>query len=229
MNLLRNALRSNASVRAVKPTLGLPLYLRESPRCFSTETELPSPPPQEPQPDASVDRILQSASSGFLFGRLSGGSRYALKSDIIKLLEGSNLTPDDIKFSYNWTFDPIATLVRFSSPSAYNHAQRTIRKFGFYKFERINGSEWDILAPYDGKTVVLQGIPRNALQDDVDRFLSGFDFDASSMQMFNRGSFPNNIRLAIVRFPSQIQAMNAFLKKNRGLCLNDRISVRVLQ
>lgn len=34
--------------------------------------------------------------------------------------------------------------------------------------------------------VLLEGIPQNAQPDDVERFLSGCEFDASSIQMFVR-------------------------------------------
>ena len=44
-----------------------------------------------------------------------------------------------------------------------------------------------------------------------------------------RGAFPDAIRMATVNFPSKNEAMNAFIKKNRGYCLNNQISVRVLQ
>lgn len=44
-----------------------------------------------------------------------------------------------------------------------------------------------------------------------------------------RAGSPDPIKMALVRFSSQIEAMNAFIKKNRGFCLNNQILVRVLQ
>lgn len=34
--------------------------------------------------------------------------------------------------------------------------------------------------------VILEGIPRNAPVDEVERFLSGYGYDGSSIQMFVR-------------------------------------------
>ena len=36
------------------------------------------------------------------------------------------------------------------------------------------------------------------------------------------------IRMATVLFSTRTEAMNALIKKNRGFCLNNQISVRVL-
>ncbi|XWS66969.1 hypothetical protein CRYUN_Cryun05aG0245900 [Craigia yunnanensis] len=227
MNLLRNAIKSHVSVRTIKLTHALPSFLRESPKRFSTETDQQQPP----QPDASVDQFLESASRGFLYARLSGTMKYTIKNDIISLLEGCNLTADYIKISYNRSLLPVAMMLRFSSPAAYTNATRTIRRFDrLYRLERVDASDWDIVRPYNGKTVVLQGIPRSALLEDVERFLSGCDYDSSSIQMvtFTRPRSTNLVRLTTVQFPSRIQAMNACISKNRNLCLNNQISVRVL-
>ncbi|XWS55748.1 hypothetical protein CRYUN_Cryun09bG0027200 [Craigia yunnanensis] len=227
MNLLRNAIKSHVSVRTIKPTHALPSFLRESPKRFSTETDQQQPP----QPDSSVDQFLESASRGFLYARLSGTIKYTMKSDIISLLEGCNLVTDDIKVSYNRSLLPVAMMLRFSSPAEFSNAARTIRRFyGLYRLERVNASDWDIVTPYNGKTVVLHGIPRSALLEDVERFLAGCEYDSSSIQIvtFTRPGSTNLVRLTTVQFPSQIQAMNACIAKNRKLCLNNQISVRVL-
>ncbi|TYG37142.1 hypothetical protein ES288_D13G118300v1 [Gossypium darwinii] len=110
-------------------------------------------------------------------------------------------------------------------------AGRTIRRFGrLYRLDRVDTSDWDIVMPYNGKTVVLQGLPRSAALEDVQRFLSGCEYDSSSIQTvtFTRPGFTNLVRLTTVQFPSHIQAMNACISKNRKICLNNQISVRVL-
>ncbi|XVF76550.1 hypothetical protein PTKIN_Ptkin13bG0274700 [Pterospermum kingtungense] len=228
MNLLRNAVKSHVSVRTIKPTHALPSFLHQSPKRFSTETDQ-----QPPQPDVSVDQILDSASKGFVYARLSGAgtTKYTMKGDIISLLEGSHLTADDIKVSYNRSLLPVGIMLRFPSPAAFGNAARTIRRFDrLYKLDRVNVSDWDIVMPYNGKTVVLQGIPRSALLEDIERFLSGCNYDSSSVQMvtFTRPGSTNLVRLTTVQFPSQIQAMNACISKNRKLCLNNQVRVRVL-
>ncbi|TYG37141.1 hypothetical protein ES288_D13G118300v1 [Gossypium darwinii] len=94
-------------------------------------------------------------------------------------------------------------------------AGRTIRRFGrLYRLDRV----------------VLQGLPRSAALEDVQRFLSGCEYDSSSIQTvtFTRPGFTNLVRLTTVQFPSHIQAMNACISKNRKICLNNQISVRVL-
>ncbi|XP_022743421.1 uncharacterized protein LOC111294395 isoform X1 [Durio zibethinus] len=227
MNLLRNAIKSHVSVRTIRPIHALPSFLRESPKRFSTETDQPQPP----QPDASVDQFLEAANRGFVYARLSGTSKYTMKSDIISLFEGCNLTADDIKVSYSRSLLPVAVMLRFSSPGVFSNATRTIRRFDrLYRLERVNASDWDIVRPYNGKTVVLQGLPRSVNLEDIERFLSGCDYDSSSIQTatFTRPGSTNLVRLTTVQFPSQIQAMNACISKNRNLCLNNQISMRVL-
>ncbi|XVF08004.1 hypothetical protein REPUB_Repub06bG0187900 [Reevesia pubescens] len=227
MNFLRNATKSHVSVRTIKPIHALPSFLRESPKRFCTETDQPQPP----QSDASVDQFLQSASRGSVYARLYGTTKFTMKSDIISLLEGCNLSPDDIKVSYSRSLFPVAMTLRFSSPAAFSNATRTIRRFDrLYRLERVNASDWDIVQPYNGKTVVLQGLPRSSMLEDVERFLSGCDYDSSSIRMvtFTKPGSTNIVRLTTVQFPSQIQAMNACISKNRNLCLNNHVSVRVL-
>ncbi|XP_068317118.1 uncharacterized protein [Pyrus communis] len=76
--------------------------------------------------------------------------------------------------------------------------------------------KWDNLTPHDAKTV------------SQERFLSGCEYDSSSLQIIFR-SFPEPSKFATVRFPSQTEAMNAFLAKNKGFCQNGQILIRVLQ
>lgn len=45
---------------------------------------------------------------GVVYGKLLGISRQTLKSDIINLLEGCNLTPDDLKVNYTRNYMPFA-------------------------------------------------------------------------------------------------------------------------
>ncbi|RRT43450.1 hypothetical protein B296_00056413 [Ensete ventricosum] len=44
-----------------------------------------------------------------------------------------------------------------------------------------------------------------------------------------RPGFPAPIRVSLVHFPTRIDAMNAFCWKNRSFCLNNPITMRVLQ
>ncbi|XP_044463720.1 uncharacterized protein LOC123194540 [Mangifera indica] len=226
MSLLRAAIKSRFSLQAIRPSHALPFFLRESPKRFSTETETPA------CADASsIDPFLRTPNGG-VYGRLSGVTirKQTLKSDIINLLESVDLTPDDVKVNYTRNFMPVGILLQLRSSTDFDHAFKAIAKKGrMYRLDKVNRSDWDIVMPYNGKTVLLEGIPQNAQPDDVERFLSGCEFDASSIQMFVRPANPELIRMATVRFPSQTQAMNAYLRKNRGFCLNNQISMRVLQ
>ncbi|XP_072977197.1 uncharacterized protein [Typha angustifolia] len=180
--------------------------------------------------DPSIDPFLHSAPEGLAFGRLTGIGRNTLKTDVIHYLEGCKLSINDVKFDYNRAYTPVGVLLQFPSRSSFDLAVRqTIRKGRLYKLEKIDRSEWDLKTSYDGKAVLLQGVPRNALQEDVERFLSGCNFDPSSFQTFVRPGFPDPIRVAIIQFPTQVDAMNAFCVKNRSFCLNNPISMRVLQ
>ncbi|GMH28661.1 hypothetical protein Nepgr_030504 [Nepenthes gracilis] len=193
-------------------------------RYFSTESEtgLPS------QDSSPIDPFLQPPNTGLVYGRLLGANKHTLRTDIIHIFEGCNLTLDDIKFVYNRIFNPVALLVQFPSLSAYDAGIRLIaRKGRLFRLEKADRSEWDITKPYNGKYLFLQGLPRNIPIDDVERFLSGFDFDLSSLEMFMRQGVPD--KMATVRFPSQVEAMNAAITKNRGFCQNNQITVRVLQ
>ncbi|XP_024955706.1 uncharacterized protein LOC102606880 isoform X2 [Citrus sinensis] len=211
MSLLRNAIKSSVSLRTIKPIHSLPSLLRQSPKHFSTETEAPPPPPPN---DASIDLFLQTPTKGVFYGKLLGISRQTLKSDIINLLEGCNLTPDDLKVNYTRNYMPFAMMMQFPSFSAYDNAFRLIgRKGRLYRLERV----------------LLQNVPRIAVAEDVERFLSGCEYEASSISFMLRQSLPDSIKWATVRFPSQTQAMDAFIRKNRGFCLNNQVSVRVLQ
>ncbi|KAJ4704791.1 putative Ribosomal protein S24e family protein [Melia azedarach] len=213
MSLLRNAIKSSVSLRAIKPSHGFPSLLRELPRRFSTETEAPPPPHVE---DSFIDPFLQTPREGLAYGRLTGISTHTLKSDVINLLEGCNLTPDDVKVSYTRNYMPTAMMLQFPSHNAFSNAFRAIaKKNRLYRLEKVDRLEWDKIMPYDGKTILLQGIPKNALAEDVERLLSGCEFEASSIQMFLRPGYP--AKMAIVHFLSRTQAMNAFIMKNRGL------------
>lgn len=166
------------------------------------------------------------------YGKLIGITKRTTKSDILALLEGCNLSADDIKFGHNRIFNPVNLLIQFPSQQAYEVANRAFNRKGrFYRLDRSDRSQWDYIIPYEGKAILLQGIPRNAQIDDIERFLSGCAYDPSSMQLFSRiiDSDSEPTRMVIVRFPSRAQATHAFLKKNREFCLNEQIMVRVLE
>jgi hypothetical protein len=77
--------------------------------------------------------------------------------------------------------------------------------------------------------VALHGIPVNAITDDIDRFLSGCLYYPGSIQFLTVQGLGTSKRVALVRFTSQTQAMNAYITKNRNFLLNQRITLQVLQ
>ncbi|XP_057801397.1 uncharacterized protein LOC131016713 [Salvia miltiorrhiza] len=193
-----------------------------TPKPFSTEASKPSL-------GSSDDQFLRTPSTGVVYGRLLDITKHTSKTDIINLLDASNLGPEKIKVEYNRGFLPLSMLVEFPSVSSYDAALRSIaRKGHFYNIRKAEKSEWDAGTPYDGKAIILLGIPRNASFDDVERFLSGCQYDSSSIQISVRLTNEGPIRMALVRFPSQALAMHAYITKNRGFCLNNQITVQVL-
>ncbi|KAJ4831218.1 hypothetical protein Tsubulata_005500 [Turnera subulata] len=228
MSLLRSAIRSHLSSIPLKPNPALsPSLLRQR---FCTDATQPPPPPPQPE-HPSVEPFLRNPTTAPVYGRLQGVKNLTLKSDIITLLEGSDLTPDDIKVTYNRLI-PTAMLIRFPSRSAYDNAFKMIaRKGRFVRLEAADQSQWELVMPYDGKTVLLQGIPRNAIQEDVERFLCGCEYDPNSIRIFVKQDNDNQdpVKAALVRFHTQTGAMNALITKNRRFCLNNQILMRVLQ
>ncbi|XP_030451813.2 uncharacterized protein LOC115673703 [Syzygium oleosum] len=228
MNQLHNAIRSAFALRgsSAAAARGLPPLLRDAPRRpFSTEPEQPAQPEDSP-----ADPFLRTPNTGLVYAKLFGVSRHTLKTDIVNLLEGCNLSLDDVRFNYNRMFMPMGMMVQFPSRFAFDQAFKVISKKGrLYRLERADRSQWDLLMNYDGKTLLLQGIPFSATPNDVERFMSGCQYDASSIQMMVRPAFPDPIKMATVNFPSQIQATNAFITKNRGFCQNSQVLLRVLQ
>lgn len=225
MSRLRAAAESHRLIRTSNLNQGLSLLLRESPMRFSTGAA-DQPAGQDTSP---IDSFLRTPTKGSVYGRLIFTTRHKTKSDILNLLEGCALSLDDLKVDYTRAYVPTGMMIQFPSLYAFDAAIRAINKKGrLYRLDKADRSQWDLVTPYDGKAVVLQGIPRNALLDDIERFLSGCVYDASTMQIFTRPS-PYPIRMAFVNFPSKTQAMHAFITKNRGFCLNSQILVRVLQ
>lgn len=46
--------------------------------------------------------------SGLVYGKLYGNTRNTLKTDMVNLLEGCNLSLDDLKVEYSRIFKPIS-------------------------------------------------------------------------------------------------------------------------
>ncbi|CAN6442405.1 unnamed protein product [Victoria cruziana] len=180
--------------------------------------------------EAATEAFVSPPAKGLVYGRINQLGKNALKTDLIHFFEGCNLSLPDIRFEYSRSYNPLGAILQFPSAGAFDSAVRLIiRKGRLYRLDKVDRSQWDLLKPYDGKAVLLQGIPRNALFDDVERFLSGCNFNSSNIQMFLRAGFPDPVKMALVQFPTQSEAMNAFRTKNKGFCLNNPVTVRVLQ
>ncbi|KAI3447640.1 hypothetical protein Pfo_004305 [Paulownia fortunei] len=220
--LSRASMKWSRLVETAQPNRRLPSTFLISPKLFSTEAS-------EPSLGSSDDQFLRTPPSGLVYGKLANITKHTTKSDIINLLEGCNLNPKNLKVEYSRNYFPMSMMVEFPSRSVYDAAIRTIgRKGRLFNMIKVDKAEWDMNAPYDGKAILLQGIPRNALIDDVERVLSGCQYDSSPIQMFVRPTNQGPIRMALVRFPSQALAMHAYITKNRGFCLNNQITVQVL-
>ncbi|KAK9756249.1 hypothetical protein RND81_01G084300 [Saponaria officinalis] len=216
-------LRGAQKLHQLTQSTPLSLLLGGSSRHFSTESQQsPSSP--------KIDPFLSPPSKGAVYGKLFGINENTLKTDIIHLFEGCRLTLDDIKVEYDRMFNPLAMLLQFPSLSDFSTAfKENNRKGRWLKLDKADWQQWDVVTPYDGNYVLLHGIPRTANLDDVERFLSGCNYDSSSFDIFTRSAYPESIRMAKVRFLSQIEAMNAVIQKNGSFCLNNRILTRLIQ
>lgn len=168
---------------------------------------------------------------GLVYGKLTGIGRSTLKMDIIHFFEGCNLKPEDIKFAYNRSYGPIGMILQYSSRAAYVTAQKLIASKGrYYRMLEVDPRQWSNLeSPFDGKVLLLQGVPKNALPEDVERFFSGYNIDSSSIRFSMRQGLDEPVRLSLVGFRSSRDAMHALREKNRSFCLNSPITLRLLQ
>ncbi|KAG2541622.1 uncharacterized protein LOC120690269 [Panicum virgatum] len=186
--------------------------------------------------DSQSDPFLKESSEGLAYGRFYSptgvGNRLEknmLKTDIIHQLDRCELSLDDVKMDYNMGFTPLGALLRFPSKAVFTTAVRQTSQNRLYKMEAISRDEWDLKQSFDGKTVLLQGVPRNALPEDIERFLCGTNFEPPPFESFLRPGVPERIRVVLVKFRTKTDAMNAFITKNRSFCLNNQVSMRVLQ
>lgn len=201
-----------------------------SSRLFSTDAS------GEAAAGSQDDSFLKSSGEGLAYGRfysvISGGNRIGknmLKTDIIHYLDKCELSLDDVKIDYNRGYYPMGALLRFPSMASFNTAIRQTSQGRLYKLERMNRDEWDLKQSYDGKAILLQGVPRNAPPEDIERFLCGTNFEPPPFESFLRPGVPEPIRMVLVKFCTKTDATNAFITKNRSFCLNNPVSMRVLQ
>ncbi|GAA0153527.1 hypothetical protein LIER_11743 [Lithospermum erythrorhizon] len=166
---------------------------------------------------------------GVCFGRLLGITKYTTRSDVCNLLDGCNLNLDDIKVEYSRSFLPVSMLIQFPSRDAYEVGLKATRRDRLHRLDMTNRSAWGTLHAYEGRSILLEEVPISATPDDVERFLSGCQYDPSTFRnIFSRGGFPQTVRFVTVSFPSQALAMHACITKDRSFCINKQISVRVL-
>ncbi|RZC76616.1 hypothetical protein C5167_000796 [Papaver somniferum] len=233
MSLLSKIIRSNGILlHNLKPNQGGggSQFLRQSTtHHFSTQSEQQQQ--QRFNQDRAVDAILrQPPREGSVYAKLYGIGMFSTKNDVISLLESCNLSSEDIKVQYNGLFLPVSMVLQFPSHSAYENAVRIMNRKGryyYYKMEKVAPDHWGFDS-YDGKVVLIQGVPRNAISEDIERMLSGCDFNSSSLRFIWRQNFSDSMKFAMVQFPSKVDAMNAVLEKNGSFCLNTQISMRVL-
>ncbi|KAL6907666.1 hypothetical protein ACP4OV_002705 [Aristida adscensionis] len=140
-----------------------------------------------------------------------------LKTDIIHQLDRSGLTLDDVKIDYNRGYNPMGAgnsssknswswgtlaagyselqkfmeltlgLLRFPSKASFTTAARQTTQSRLYRLEEISRDEWDLKQSFNEKAVLLQGVPRNALPEDIERFLCGTNFEPPPFESFLSG------------------------------------------
>lgn len=220
--LARTAIKYSRLMDIARPNRCLPSPFFTSPRLFSTEAS-------NSGTGFTVDRLFRTPPTGLVYGKITNINRFTTKRDILTMLD-CNLTPQNVKLEYDQFYFPRSVIVEFPSRSAYDASRRAIlKKDRVVNITTTDKSQWDYCIPYDGKAVLILGIPLNALMDDIERFLSGCQYDSSNIQLVTRPDQTNTIRrMTIVRFPTQTSAMHAFITKNRGFCLNEQVSLQVL-
>ncbi|VFQ61371.1 unnamed protein product [Cuscuta campestris] len=236
MSLIRITAKSSRPIQVALGNQWVSSLNRNSPRLFTTDAQNPppAPPPQQPRTgDLPPRPIPNLEANGKVYGRINLIGRFASKTDIIAMMGDCHVTVEDVKFEYNTSFNGTSVVIQFRSQADYSTALRavtpkTTRQGGLLRVDRM---QWENVRSYDGKSIVLQGIPRNAVFDDVERFLSGCQYDASSIDirpMPLRPGSTESVKRAVVNFPSRLAASHAFITKNRGFCLNNQISIRIL-
>lgn len=226
MGLLRNVLKSGHLIRVVHQNPRISSFLGDSLRAFSTAggttTQNSSP---------ILDPFSHNPTTGLTYAALTGITTYTTKDDILNFFDDCKLTPEDLKVDYNPSYLPNGMLIQFPSKNAYDNALKTLgRKVHGYRLIWITPHRWASVSSYNGKALLLQGIPRNALQDDIDRLLSGCHHDGTgtSIKIFTRYTGKELTRMAIVEFPSAILARLAYLTTTREFCLNSQVLAQVL-
>ena len=177
-----------------------------------------------------------SSGEGHTYGRfytnISGVGRLGknmLKTDIIHYLDQCELSLDDVKIDYNKGFYPMGALLKFPSVESFEKAVRQTIQGRMYRLERVSPDEWEHKISLNGKAVLLQGVPRNAQVDDIERFLCGTNYEAPPFENSIRAGVPEPVRMVLVKFGSRTDATNAFIAKNKGFCLNNPVTMRVIQ
>ncbi|KAG0501363.1 hypothetical protein HPP92_001435 [Vanilla planifolia] len=193
-------------------------------RSFSSDGNQQEPSVVGEEQEPAADPFLES-SEGVVYGRLSGISKNTLKTDIIHFLEGCNLSTSDVKFEYNNSFAPISMMLRFPSQSSFESALRqTIRKGRLYRLDKIGSGQWDITESHDGRTILLQGIARNAFREDIERFLCGCNYDPSSFRYVSRPGAQDSVKAVAFRVATGLEAANFQIRRNRSICQNSPVT-----
>ncbi|KAI4994030.1 uncharacterized protein LOC123448969 [Hordeum vulgare subsp. vulgare] len=177
-----------------------------------------------------------SSGEGHTYGRfytnISGVGRLGknmLKTDIIHYLDQCELSLDDVKIDYNKGFYPMGALLKFPSVESFEAALRQTIQGRMYRLERVSPDVWEHKISLNGKAVLLQGVPRSAQADDIERFLCGTNYEPPPFENFVRAGVPEPVRMVLVKFGSRTDATNAFIAKNKGFCLNSPVTMRVIQ
>ncbi|EPS72129.1 hypothetical protein M569_02630 [Genlisea aurea] len=209
---------------ATQPSRRFQVSLFSARKLFSTEAS-------EPSVEASYEPFNQTpySGSGSTYLKLVNISKYTTKSDVLHLLDGINLKPESIRVEYDRAYYPVSIIVELPSVDAFEVAGRAIATKGrLFNLAKTDKDRWDLIAPFDGKAILLREIPRNAGFDDIERFLSGCQYDSSSLEIFFRPVKNVVSKMALVRFPSPALAAHAYMTKNGGFVLNSQICVQLL-
>ncbi|KAK9127202.1 hypothetical protein Syun_015999 [Stephania yunnanensis] len=102
MNQLKTTISKSTNLFRLNPNQALPILQTHH---FCSATPATEQPPDQ---SSQVDPFLRSSNQSIVYGRLTGNGPYTMKTDIIHMLEGCDLSLQDVRVEYNRYYDPVA-------------------------------------------------------------------------------------------------------------------------
>ncbi|CAM6081942.1 unnamed protein product [Calypogeia fissa] len=132
--------------------------------------------------------IVRSAADGSqkVIARISNVPKFVFKIDLIWLLKGCNLTPEDFLYIYDTKYRVKFIEMQLPSRASFQLAQRSLASKGRFggRYLKLTSEEFQMddvnkgLGPYRGRSLLMSKVPVGGMTEDVERFFSGYALDA---------------------------------------------------